>query len=452
MNAACRRLSRGAALVVVFLCLAAAPPARAAEIQRVVSPGGIEAWLIADDAVPILSVAFGFRGGTASDAPERDGLTRLASTMLDEGAGDLDSEAFQQRLSDLGIELGFSAGRDDFTGRLRVLSERAEAAADLLALALTRPRFDAQPLERMRRHHLINIESAARAPGTAAGRVLSRHLFGDDPYARAEAGALEVMKSLGPDDLRAFVRARLTRDRLFVAAAGAIEPAALGAWLDRAFGDLPATGAEETMANAAVNGTGTLKVVERDIPQAKIVFAQRGPKRDDPDFFATYLVNYALGGGGFSSRLMNELREKRGLTYGISTDLATLDRAGLITGGFDTGNDKVVETLAILRAEWQRMAAEGPSAAELQAAKDFLLGYYPRNLTTTSRAAGTLLGIQMADLGIDYIERRQAEIMAVTLEDARRVAHKWLDADGLAIVVAGKPVGLDGAERAEPDR
>ncbi|TDQ83197.1 zinc protease [Dongia mobilis] len=432
-----------------LLLLLVSPTAGAAEIRRVVSPGGIEAWLIADDAVPVVSVAFGFEGGTALDPAGREGLARLASTMLDEGAADLDSAAFQQRLADLGIDLGFDAGPDDFTGRLGMLAEHAEAAADLLALALTRPRFDAEPLERMRRQLLINIDSAIRSPGTVAGRVLRRQLFGDDPYARPEDGFRAVIERLGPDDLRAFVADRFTRDRLFVAAAGDIDPDRLGRWLDRAFGGLPEKGPLAGLGDALVNATGTLQVVERDIPQARIVFAQPGPQRDDPDFFAAYIVNYVLGGGGFSSRLMNELREKRGLTYGISTDLATMERAGLFTGGFETGNATVAETLSILRREWQRMAEAGPDEAELQAAKDYLLGYYPRNLTTTARAAGTLLGIQMAGLGIDYIERRQEEIAAVTLADARRVAGKWLDPARLSIVVAGRPQGLDAAPRTD---
>lgn len=438
------RLSRCIAVIILGVVFTALP-ARAAEIQRVISPGGIEAWLIADDAVPILSLSFGFRGGTALDPAGKEGLASLASSMLDEGAGDFDSAAFQQRLADLGIDLGFDAGKDDFTGNLRVLTEHADAAADLLATALTRPRFDADPLERMRRHWLINIESADRSPDAVAGRVLNRQMFGEDPYARPDDGTQPSMSALTADDLRGFVRNRFTRDQFFVAAAGDIDPVALGKWLDRAFGGLPATAPRENLADIAVSDAGGVLVVERDIPQAAVIFAQPGLKRDDPDFFAAYLMNYTLGGGGFSSRLMTELREKRGLTYGISTDLATLDRAGLITGGYETGNDKVAETLDILRAEWQRMAAEGPTEAELQAAKDFLLGYYPRNLTTTSRAADTLLGIQMAELGIDYIERRRAEIEAVTLDDVRRVSRELLDDRKLTIVVAGKPVGLEAA-------
>ncbi|WP_374368963.1 M16 family metallopeptidase [Dongia sp.] len=437
-------MMRLATFLLAALVFAAAP-ARAAEIQRVVSPGGIEAWLIEDDAVPIFSLAFGFRGGSALDPKGKEGLAQLASGLFDEGAGELDSAAFQQRLAELGMDFSFNAASDDFSGRLRVLTEHAEPAIDLLALALTQPRFDAEPVERIRRQLLIAIESENRSPDAVASRVLNKQVLGDDPYARPDYGTQASMSALGAEDLKGFVRDRLTRDRLFVAAAGDIDPKTLGLLLDRAFGALPKTGPSIALAEVTPNETGSVLVVERDIPQASIIFAQPGLKRDDPDFFAAYLMNYTLGGGGFSSRLMTELREKRGLTYGVSTDLVTLDRVGLITGHFETGNDKVAETLKILRAEWQRMAREGPTEAELASAKDYLLGYYPRNLTTTSRTADTLLGIQMADLGIDYMERRQAEIAAVTLEDVRRVAGRLLDDSALSIVIAGQPVGVEGS-------
>lgn len=441
----CRSLALACGLV-----LAALQGVAAAEVQRVVSPGGIEAWLIADDAVPILSFSFGFKGGTALDPAGKEGLARLATSMLDEGAGDLDSAAFQQRLADLGIDFGFDADNDSFTGEMRVLTEHANEAADLLALALTKPRFDPEPLERMRRHWLISIESEARSPDELAGRALNRAMFGTDPYARPDNGTRESMSALTADDLRGFAKSRFTRDLFFVAVAGDIDAAALGPLLDRAFGALPATSPADPLGDVAPSAAGRLLLLTRDIPQAAIYFAQPGLKRDDPDFFAAYLMNYTLGGGGFSSRLMNELREKRGLTYGVSVDLVAMDRAGIIAGGFETGNDKVAETIEILRAEWRRMAAEGPSEAELEAAKQYLLGYYPRNLTTTARAANTLRGIQMADLGIDYMERRQAEITAVTLADVRRVARRLLDEQALTIVVAGKPADLAGAEKITP--
>jgi zinc protease len=326
------------------------------------------------------------------------------------------------------------------------LTQNKEAAADLLALALTRPRFDPEPVERMRRQFLIAIDGEQRDPNSAAFRVLEKKLLGDHPYARSNYGTQATMSALTADDLRQFVKDRLTREHLYVAAAGDINPADLGKLVDRAFAGLPAKGAPLDIPEAHVVAKGSLAVVERNIPQAVVLFAQPGVKRNDKDFFATFLMNYVLGGGGFSSRLMTELREKRGLTYGIDTDLVTLDHVGFINGRFETPNAKVKESLDLMREEWRHMAEAGPGPQELEAARDYLLGYYPRNLTTTSKAADTLLGIQMDHLGIDYMERRRKEISAVTLDDVKRVAKKLLSADALTIVVAGKPIGVESTE------
>jgi zinc protease len=431
-----------AAVTTLAILFAILRPAAAVEIQRVISPGGIEAWLIEDHAVPVVSLSFGFTGGTALDPAGREGVATLASGLLDEGAGDLDATAFQQQLSELGVDFGIDASADRFTGGIRVLTEHLDRATDLLALALTSPRFDAEPLERIRRQLLIAIENETRDPGTAASRLLERKLLGEHPYARSNYGTRTSMLALTGADLRRFVTGNLARDRLFVAAAGDVTPERLAGLLDRAFGALPETGVPGGLAEAAVTSKGSVLLLERDIAQAVVRFAQPGIKRDDPDFFAAYLMNYILGGGGFSSRLMEEIREKRGLTYGIGTQLITLDHAGIIEGSFETANGDVVAALDLMRAEWQRMAAQGPDQTELDAAKAYLLGYYPRNLTTTSGAAGTLLEIEMSALGIDYMERRRTEISAVTLADVKRVAARLLDPAALTIVVAGQPAGL----------
>jgi zinc protease len=437
--------SIAAAALLVMLALLP-HSAAATEIQRITSPAGIEIWLVEDHTVPVISLAFGFEGGTAADPMGKEGVATLASGLFDEGAGEFDSRAFQQRIAELGLDYGFTASADSFTGGLRTLTQNKDQAVDLLALALTHPRFDPEPVERMRKQFLISIEGEQRDPRSAAYRALERKMLGDHPYARSNYGSKESMSALTPDDLRLFLKDRLTRDHLYVAAAGDITAADLGKLVDRAFAGLPATGVPATVPEAIVTPTGSLSVVERDIPQAAVLFAQPGVKRSDKDFFAVYLMNYVLGGGGFSSRLMTELREKRGLTYGINTDLVTLDHVGFLTGSFETPNAKVKEALDLLRTEWQRMAEQGPTAEELESARTYLLGYYPRNLTTTSKAAETLLGIQMDHLGIDYMETRRKEISAVTIEDVKRVAKALLKADALTVVVAGKPEGLDGAE------
>jgi zinc protease len=290
------------------------------------------------------------------------------------------------------------------------------------------------------------FESAIRQsetdPNDIAGRALDRLLFGDHPYGRPARGSVASMEAITVGDLQGFVKRSFARDRLYVAVVGDITAAQLQPLLDTAFGELPAKGAPVDVPEAKVDSAGGTVIIEQDIPQSIVLFAQDGIKREDPDFFAAYVANFALGGGGFSSRLMNEVREKRGLAYGVSSDLSTYDHAGLIAGGVQTVNAKVAEVIAILKGEWGKMRDEGPTADELETAKTYLLGYYPRNLTTTAAAARTLLGIQLSDLGIDYVTRREREIAAVTLADVKRVAKRLFDPAKLAIVVVGKPEGV----------
>lgn len=430
-------------IIVVFMTHRLAT---ATEIQKVISPAGIEVWLIEDHTVPIISLSFGFEGGAAVDPKGKEGVAMLASGLMDEGAGNIDSKAFQQKIADLGLDYSFDASADRFSGAVRMLTENKNQAADLIALALTQPRFDQEPVERMRRHFLITIEGEDRDPSSAAYRLLEKKLMGEHPYATSNYGSKESMTGLTTSDLRQFMKDRISLDHLFVAVAGDINIIDLGKLVDRAFGGLPKKGKPIDLPEAKIADVGSLSVLTRDIPQASVLFAQPAVKRNSKDFFAVYLMNYVLGGGGFSSRLMTEIREKRGLSYGISTDLVTLEHAGFLYGSYETPNAKVKETLTLLRAEWQRMAENGLSTKELDDAKAYMQGYYVRNLTTTSKAAETLLGIQTSRLGIDYIEQRQSQIDAVTIDDIKRVAKSLLNENILTIVVAGKPEGLESAQ------
>jgi zinc protease len=431
-----------ALLTAVALILLASLPARAVEVQRVVSPGGIEAWLVEDHGNPIISLDLAFRGGTALDPEGKEGLANLAAGLLDEGAGELDSQAFQARLADLSIRLSFSAGQDTFGGTLRTLTENRDTAFELLRLALGQPRFDEEPVERIRAQVLTGLRRDAEKPNRIAGRTLRRLFFPGHPYGRRIRGTPETVAALTVEDLRRFVAERLARDVLKVAVVGDITGAELGPLLDKAFGGLPAAAATARIADIEPQGGGEVVVVRKDIPQSVVALGHAGLLRDDPDFYAAYVVNYILGGGGFSSRLYEEIREKRGLAYSVHSYLHPLDHAALLIGGVATANGRVGQSLELIRREWARMAEAGPSAEELAAAKTFLTGSYPLRQSSSGRIAGMLLGIQLEDLGIDYINRRNGYIEAVTLEDARRVARRLYRADRLTVVVVGQPDGI----------
>jgi zinc protease len=255
-------------------------------------------------------------------------------------------------------------------------------------------------------------------------------------------GTLATVAGLDADAMRDAHRAALTRDRLMIAVVGDIDAERLGPMLDRLFGDLPGTGAPlPQVAEPATSGN--LSVIDLDIPQSVVVFGHAGIPRDDPDFIPAFVMDHILGGGGFGSRLTEEVREKRGLTYGIYTYLAPGDFGALYMGRFSSANGRVAEALDIVRAEWARMAEGGVTEAELEAAKRYLTGAYPLRFDGYGSIADQLLGLQVAGLDLDYVNIRNDLVEAVTTEDIARVARRLLVPERLTFVVVGRPEGVD---------
>jgi len=436
--AAVRRAALAAAVVLLVVA-----PAGAVKIDRVISPGGIEAWLVQDRLIPMLSLEFALRGGTTLDPVGKEGAAQLLADLMTEGAGDLDSQAFQGMLEDRVISMGFSAGIDSFSGSLKTLNEHRDVAVDLLRQALTRPRLDPAAVERVRSRVLSGLQRVAEDPSTIARRTWMQTAFPAHPYGRPGRGTVESVPGITVDDLRAARARHLARGNLIVGAVGDITPEALGLLLDRVFGELPAQPDRAvTVPETKAEGLGRTIVVRRAIPQSVVLFGHDGIKRDDPDFFAATLVNYILGGGGFNSRLTLEVREKRGLAYSVYSGLSTYERAGLIMGGIGTENARVAKSLDVIRTEWALMRDQGPTVEELEDAKTYLNGSFPLQLDATARIASMLVSIQYERLGIDYIDRRKELINAVTLERAKAVARRLFDPDRLLTVVVGEPEGI----------
>lgn len=432
-----------AALALAALTAVQPGQARAAEVQKVVSDSGITAWLVEDHSNPILSVKLAFRGGAALDPEDKPGLANLVSATIDEGAGELSSQQFQQALSQKAIKLSFNAGSDAFYGSLKTLSEHRQRAFDLLELALTQPRFDAEPVQRLKSQIQANLARRSQDPRSVANRTLDKLMFPDHPYGRSTSGTRASLERITQDDLKAFVETRFARDRLMVGVVGDITPEQLKPLLDRAFADLPeTTGDVPQVQDVAPKGAGETVVVDKNVPQSWVVFAHGGIARDDPDYYAASIVNYILGGGSFASRLFNEVREQRGLAYSVYSYLNPLDHASVMGGGLGTGNAGVGQALEVVRQEWRRMAEEGPTQDELDDAKTYMTGSFPLRLSSTSNIASILVAMQQENLGMDYMDERKALIESVTLEQAKRVAGELLHPDRLSTVVVGQPEGV----------
>lgn len=432
---------RAATLGALALVVAALPvPVQAAAtVQEVVSPGGIKAWLVSEDAVPLVAMDFAFRGGSSQDPQTKPGLANLMSGLLDEGAGDLDADAFKRRLEETAVRIGFDASRDAFTGSLGTLSTRKEAAFDLLALALSSPRFDAEPLDRIRTQVIAGIRSRQTDAESIASRLFAETTFPGHPYARPVEGTVETVGAITRDDLVAYHQTKFARDNLVIGVVGDITAEELGPLLDRAFGHLPAT-AELTPVAEVTPATGDRLSEALPSPQTVIRFGTPAIKRDDPDFMAAFVVNHILGGGTFSSRLYEEVREKRGLAYSVWSALATYEHAGVFLSGTSTRTEQTAATVELMTEEFRRMAEDGPTEQELADAKTYLTGSYALRFDSSGKISQQLVGLQLDDLPIDYFANRNALVEAVTLEDVKRAAQRILSGP-LTVITVGPSEG-----------
>jgi zinc protease len=435
-NGVMRRLLLAAALLAL-----AAGPAAATTIERVVSPGGIEAWLVRQPSVPLVALDFAMVGGANEDPADKAGLAHLVASTIDEGAGDLDADAYHKRLEDNAIELSFSATRDHFRGSLRTLTANRDLAFDTLRLSLTAPRFDDAAVERIRTQILAELRRATTSPSEIASELWWRTAFPGHPYGWPLHGTLESLPRIDVADLKAYARRVFARSTLKIAVVGDIDAASAGTLIDKAFGALPENPELGPVAAAIPQGLGRRVVVDLDVPQAVVMFGGEGVARNDPDFFPAYLVNHILGGGAMSSRLYREVREQRGLAYGIFTGLVPLAHAALITGSTATRADRTADTLEIIELEMRRLAETGPTEEELAKTKSFLTGSYGLYFDTSTKIAAQLVQIQLDNLGIDYVNKRNDIIRAVTPADAQRVAKRLLDGNMLVTVV-GRPQGV----------
>ena len=411
-------------------------------IQDVKSPGGISAWLVEEHSVPLLALRFVFDGGSSQDPAGKEGLANFLTAMMDEGAADMDAARFQERMEELAVRMSFEDGRDALYGNFETLTVNREPALEMLRLALNKPRFDADATERVRKQLLANLAYAAKNPQQVAGKVWNEVAFKGHPYGHNSGGSVESVATIQPADLEAFRKRTFARDTLRVVAVGDIDAKQLGDILDKVFGELPAKAELRPVVGTAPNAAEKLKIVEMDVPQSVVQFGLPGLARKDPDFIPAFVMNQILGGGGFASRLTEEVREKRGLAYSVYSYLQPYKSAATFGGGVATKNEAVKESIDVIRAELQRMADHGPTETELANARSYLTGSFALRFDTNAKIASQLLWMLHEDMGIDYASKRNDMIDAVTMDDVRRAARRLLRVDDLFITVVGKPRGL----------
>ncbi|MDI1285336.1 MAG: pitrilysin family protein [Reyranella sp.] len=439
-----RRVLRRATVAVLVGVLAWLPAAGASaiDIKEVTTPLGIKAWLVEDKSAPVVALSFSFAGGTASDPAGQSGVTSLMAALLTDGAGSFDAQAFRRRQEDVAASLGFGASLDRLSGSLRVLSVNRNEGFELLRLALTQPRFDPDMVEQRRAQTIAQINQSEQRPQSVAGRTLMATLFAGHPYAADPEGTREDLKTLTPALLKRRAAALMLRSGLIVSAVGDIGEAELARQLDRAFGSLVVGTVSALPPEWKPPTKPRTIIVERPVPQSTALMALPGIARDDPDWYAAVIMNHVLGGGGQQSRLFNEVREKRGLAYGVSTGLRVYKRAALMVISTASANERVAEAIRVIRAEFVRLRTEGITEQELADTKTYLNGALALSLDSSGSVASLMQSLQIDGLPSDHLTKRTALIGAVKLDDVRRVARRLLRDEAMTTVVVGKPVGV----------
>ena len=415
---------------------------RASRVQKVRSPGGVEAWLVEDYAIPLLAVNFGFKGGASQDPVGKPGVATLVAGLVDEGAGPYDSAAFHQALDDGAFEISFSADRDAIQGRMKCLSRNSPRAFELLAYAVTAPLFEESAVARVKGQIVSSLKRELNDPDHAAARLFRQFAYPGHPYGLPVRGDLESIEAITREDLVALHGKLFARDTLKIAVVGAIDALTLGQELDRVFAALPAKGQLVPVSDAVFAGTGMRHVTSIDVPQSTIRFGRQGIARKDPDYMAATVVNHVLGAGSFTSRLYQEVREKRGLAYSVYSQNSEMDHAAMLAGGTSTKNERALESIEVIQDEIRKLAADGITPEELDKAQKYLIGSYALRFDTSRKIAGHLVSLQLDGYDVTRLDERNALIAAVTLGDTARAAKRLLGNGELLVTVAGKPVGL----------
>lgn len=426
----------------LVLALVATLPARAEiTIQEVETPGGLSAWLVEEPSIPFTALEIWFRGGTSLDRSGKRGAINLMTATLEEGAGDMDALAFTRAKESLATEFKYDVSDDTLSVSARFLTENRDQAVALLRESLINPRFDQDAIDRVRGQVISIIRSDEKDPNDMAGRAFESQAFGDHPYGTDSNGTVDSVTALTREDILTAHTDTMTRDRIYIGAVGDITADELAILLDDLLGDLPETGASMPQDIEPML-TGGVTVVPYDTPQSVALFGHSGVERTSEDFFAAYLLNTILGGGGFESRLMTEVREKRGLTYGVYSFIVDKDHTDLWMGQVQSANDRIAEAIEVIRAQWADIAENGVTEEELEAAKKYLTGAYPLRFDGNGPIANIITGMQIQGMPIDYSATRNDRVNAVTVEQVQDVAKRYLKPDDLRFVVVGQPQGL----------
>ncbi len=425
------------ALLIGILFLPLTAQAKILDIRVLRDTPAIQVWLIQDQSVPVISMQFAFKGqGSRNDPDDKQGLYRLLSNTMDEGAGNLDSQAFQKELNDHGIELSFSATRDNFIGTVYTLSREKERAFRLLGLALSAPRFDEDAIERMRAQNISRLRSSMTDPEWMLARLTNSVLFDQHLYAKNSGGTLSSLPRITKQDLKNAHQTLLTAP-VRVAIAGDITDDEALEFVEKLF---PTAGTTPVRDITHANFPQPENILfPHPIPQTLVTMALPGPSVKDPDYVAAEVMNYILGGGGFGSRLMDVIRERNGLTYGIYSNFEHMDGGNFLSISSSSKNETIGKLVNLTKVEIDALRQKGINPDDLRSAVRYLRGSTVLNFSSNPKLSNFMLGLMLEELPVDYLDKRDAALIQLDVEAVNRAAEKWLDSRKLVTIMLGKP-------------
>ena len=439
MNLSNRLLLGFFSLFLLVVIPISAESAWSPKVSRFQGPGGMTVYHVESHANPLVMAELLVRGGASYDPKGRAGVASLVGWMFNEGGGDLDSEAFQERLEYYGISLSGSAGRDAMTVSLATLSTHLDLAWSMMMDALLQPRFAAADFDRAIAERIASLKKSKEKPDTLASLALAKAIYGDHPYGQPSKGDLTTIAAIKLEDLVLFHEQAFRLPNLVLAVTGDITLPRLKKLVATSFAKMNKTPSPfQALPMALAKNRPDQQHIELDVPQTAIRLGGVSINRHDPDYYAMVVMNQILGGGGFTSRLTKEIREKRGLTYGVYSYFSPLAAQGPFVVGMKTKTASVLESLNLLRQELTRMVDEEVDRDELEDIKRYLTGSFPLNLDGLSKLSGIWGVIGFYQRGLDYLEKWPERIRAVSGKDIRRVARRILDSNRLHAVTVGR--------------